>query len=729
MKKDHTGFSIAIFTIISLLLLSTFSVSAAVKTEHPRIWLTTERKAALVSRLNANPPSAQNLRNWCRDHIDEDLSGYTQSRATPTLNAVNYALMYQLTGNTTYAARAVEIIEYIFAHPYNGYTIDTWIQFDNYYSDRYLMPPVAIVLDWCWDYMSSTQRQNFIAQLDTWCADLMNGNAWAWDEPSGNYFYGHLWALLTSAYAMYGHNSNAPDYLDRAHLMLDQGIKYTRGEEVIWDYMGNYTGRANGGLWNEGTSYGCVDNEFICASVLAVRSAETDMADYPEQGFPFPNEVIQFYIHALYPSGDHTYADGDGASWGGIGPTTRVPILLCTALADPQHTSYGKYWLDRHTSRSSVDYKLYLEFMWYPEEAQPTDYRGSINTHYFCEGSQVLFWRSGWETDDTWMAFRIGLLNTGHAHNGLGNFIIYDEGYLVTDRAAETGNVMDFEDIHHNVLYIPPTVDKRLYWGASEIEHYEVTSEYLYLAGDMSPVYNAQPDYRENTTEVKEREFFLLKDERVLLVMDRGKTFDPSVDKIFQLYLHNQASPSEDDYIVDNGNTELIIHTAYPDNVDTSLDQYGTPRMRVTTPTSQAEKTFLNIFKISEAGEFLQSSDVSVTGSDMIGTAFVGNTIDSDFLVMFSNNITGGPVTDNNITASFTGFGNYILAYVMNMQPNTPYYYSDNHVDSSIELTISTSDLGADGPVTSSAGGVLILGIQPGENPAPPETIGGVKIH
>ncbi|MBD3178781.1 MAG: hypothetical protein GF417_03850 [Candidatus Latescibacteria bacterium] len=728
MSKERGICTVAFLTVLAF-IISAAPLSAAVKTEHPRIWLTDQRKALLIDRLNDNTAAAQNLRNWCDSHINESLSGYTESRAVPTLKAINYALMYQLTGNTSYGDRAIEIIEHILANPYSNYTIDEWIGFDNYYTDRYLIPPVAIVLDWCWDHMSSSRRDEFISQLDTWAADLMTGAPWGWEDPSVNYFYGHCWALLTTAYAIHGHNSNAPGYLEHALLMLDEGIKYTKGEESIWGYMGNYIGRAKGGLWNEGTSYGCVDNEFIGAAILAVRSAETDKANYPESGFPFANEVIQFYIHALYPSNDHTYADGDGASWGGIGATTRVPILLCTELADAQHTSYSKYWLDSYTTRSTVDYKLYHEFMWYPEEASAADYRGEVDLHYLCEGSQVLFWRSGWGTDDTWMAFRIGLLNTAHALNGLGHFIIYDEGYLVTDKAAETGRSMDVGDVHHNVLFIPPPEEKKLYWGASEIEHYEVTSNYLYLAGDMSPVYNAQPDYRHNTVDVKEREFFLIKDEKVLLVMDRGRSFDSSVDKTFQLYLHEQPTSSDDDYIVDNGNTELIIHTAYPDNVNTGFDEYGTPRMRVTTSASELSKTFLHLFKLSESGEFLQNSDVNVSGADMIGTAFVGNTLDSDFMVMFSNNITGGPVTDDPVTADFAGFGNYILAYVLNMQPNTDYYYSDTHVDSSIELVISTSDLGAEGPVTSSPEGVLILGIQPGENPAPPPAPTGTKIH
>lgn len=729
MRTERRIHIVAFLIIVSTILLSASFLSATVKTTHPRIWLTDERKAVLIERFNSNTIAAQNLASWCDGHIYEDLSGYTESRSIPTLKAINYALMYQLTGDTDYADRAIEIIEYLFAHPYSGYTIDTWIQFDHYYSDRYLMPPVAIVLDWCWDHMSSIQRNSFISQLDTWAADLMAGNAWAWEEPSGNYYFGHMWAMLTTAYALHGHVTGGQSYLDRALLMLGEGIKYTKGEDCIWGYMGNYTGRSNGGLWNEGTSYGCVDNEFISAAVLAVRSAEPDKENYPESGFPFPNEVIQFYIHALYPSGDHTYSDGDGATWSGVGPTTRVPILLCTALADPQWASYGKYWLDAHTTPSTWDYKLYLEFMWYPEEVAPADYRPAIDKHYFARGSQVLFWRSGWDVDDTWMAFRIGVLNTGHAQNGLGHFIVYDKGNLVVNKADITNNGMEIGDVHHNVLFVPPVEEKRLYWGCSEIEHLEDNPFYLYLAGDMSPVYNAQPDYRNNTVDVKEREFFILKEEKILLVMDRGRSFDPSVDKTFQLYLHEQAVASGSDYRVSNGSSDLIVHTAYPDDASVGLDTYGVPRMRVTTAASELEKTFLHLLKVTGPGGSLQTFGVDATGANMIGTVIDGDNLNYDYLVMFSNDIAGGPVTEEIFRAVFTSFGNYIVGYVLNLEPNTEYYYSDSHAGLSVELVISKNDLGADGPVVSSENGVLILGIQPGENPAPPPPPGGMGIR
>jgi hypothetical protein len=719
--------TIAFLIFMFVIPLAPSHASATVKADHPRIWMTDARKTTLVNRLNRNTAQAQSLRNWCDNNMSEDLSRYSESRAVPALNAINYALMYQLTGNAAYGNRAIAIVEYLFGHPYSGYTIDTWISFDWYYTDRYLVPPVAIVLDWCWDIMSTDQRNTFISQLDRWAASMMTGDPWAWNEPSGNYFFGHTWALLTIAYAIYGHTATAQTYLDRALLMLGEGIKYAKGEETIWDFMGNYTGRAKGGLWNEGTSYGCVDNEFICASILAVRSAETDKQNYPASGFPFANEVIQYYINALQPSDHRTYIDGDGASSGELGATVRVPILLCTALADAPFIGYCKYWLDTQTSPATNDYKLYQEFMWYPDEATASDYRGIIDTHYLCEGTRVLFWRSGWGENDTWMAFRIGILNAGHAQNGLGHFTIFNRGYLVTDKAFETQNGQEIDDVDHNVLYIAPAeANKRLYWGASVINHYQVTSDYLYFAGDMSPIYNAQPDYRNNTVQHKDREFLLIKGEKVLAIMDRGTSFNMNVDKIWQMYFHNQAVASGSAYRSSNGNADVVVKTAYPSTAQAFFDVYGAPRMRVTTPEAAASKQFLHLLKVTSPGGAFQTTPVTVSGAAVAAGAFSASTDALDYLIAFSADPSGTPpATTYNLT--FTRLHSEIAGYIANLSPNTVYYIGGSTAGATGTVTVSRTMISGAVAHQSDADGFIFCKVNLGEAeqpPPPPHPVG-----
>jgi len=717
-----------IFLLISLTIpvLTIGNAEAEVKAEHPRIWLTPELKSTLQDRLSRNTENARALKSWCDNHLNDALSNYRDSRGVMALKAINHALMYQLTGDETYGNRAITIVLYLLDNPYSGYTTDTWIEFDNFYTDRYLVPTVAIVYDWCYPLLTPDSKEKISSQLDRWATRIINSEPWSFYDPSNNYYYGHMWALLTTGYAIYGDNSNAQTYIDYARdVMLAEGIKYTRGEEIAWETMGNRTGRAKGGLWNEGTSYGCVNNEFICSAVNAVMSAEG--TEYPQ--FTFPSEVVKFYIYATYPSGDRTYSDGDGAVRGTLDATVRVPILLCASLADQQTRQHAQFFLNNHIPNSTRDYKLYNEFIWYDDVLPALDYRGSIPDAYLAEGSQVLLWREGWAENDCWMAFRIGLLNTDHAHNGLGNFIIYKNGYLATDKAAELGESMWYSDIHHNVLYIPPTEDKKLYWGASVIEHYRNTSGYLYYAGDMTGVYTAQPDYRRNTVSHKEREFFLIKQDMLLFIMDRGESFDAGVDKIFQIYLHNPAERDGSFYRSSNGSNDLLIQTVYPSDAVITLDEYGMPRYRATTQEAVRVKTFLNVLKVSSPGENLYTADVSVDGANVVASLVRSAGQALDYLVAFSKNIDGNPPGVQTYSMTFDRFNNRVLFFIMNNRPSTPYYISYSSSGSRTTITISSNSQEGEYQVMSDEEGVLSIDINFSgeEQPVPPIT--GVELN
>ena len=453
MKHFLRNMAIGCAALSVLALFGRSEARAAVRAEHPRIWLTPEFKTTLIARYARNTESANRLRTWCDAHMNDDLSTYIVNRAGEMGRAANYALMYQLTGNTVYANRAVQIIEYAFANPYGSYTIDTWIEFDNFYTTRFLVPPVAIVLDWCYDAMTPTQRSTFVAQLDRWAARIMTADQWAWHDPSNNYYYGYLWALVSAGYAIYGHNANAQQYIDYARgTMLDQAIKFTKGEQIMWELYGTTVGRAKGGMWNEGTSYGFADYAFLFSSVNAVKSAE----GLPYSDFTFPNEAIKFLIYAKHPSGTNMYSEGDG-TWGVVDERRRIGALLAVSLATGNEQRYGQHWVNTYVPAGFWEsYKYYNEFIWYEDQLAGLDYRGALPDYYYIEGNQILFWRNSWNQDATWLSMKLGVLNTDHGHNGLGDITIFKNDFLATDKAAETSDGMLSGDIHHNVLYIPP---------------------------------------------------------------------------------------------------------------------------------------------------------------------------------------------------------------------------------------------------------------------------------
>ncbi len=725
MNRTVSGLIQALLIVNILLLSNAADLKAQVGDSHPRIWLNSETRPALIERYNRNTTNAGRLRSWCDTNMSASLAGYVDSRALGMLKAVNYALMYQLTGNTAYSSRAVQIIEYGLDNPYTGYTADNWPGFDNFYTDRYLVPAAALVLDWCYNAMTSTQRTRFVAQLDYWANYIISSAPWAWQDASNNYYYGHAWALLTTGYAIYGHNANAQRYIDQARMMLTEGVKYTNGEEVAWAVSDNTTGRANGGMWNEGTSYGGVNYEFIFSLVLAVRSAE-DPGAHPD--FNFPEEAVLFHIYATNPGGDYILSEGDGAGTMTITDKIRVPVLFAIALSDGAEKNYGQYWVNHYSANTTSDYKLYNEFIWYDDGLQEINYDGILPDHYHTDGSQILIWREGWREDDCWISMRIGLLNTDHAHNGLGNFVIYENGALAPDKATETGQNELVSDIHHNVLNIQLSEDRKLYWGASVIEHFFNNSDYLYYAGDMSDPYLAQPDYRNNTVSHKEREFLLLKKEKTLVVMDRGTSYNAATDKAFQVYLKNAPTQSGGSYRTTNGVSDLLIRTAWPVGATFSTGTNGLPYLQVRVPGVVNSSSFLHLLKVAQAGGSLNASQVTSSRIGMVASAFQSGSDPVDYLVGFSNDPEGDPFTLNDVSFAFNRYSEVVKVYICNLPPNTTFYLAGTADGASASVTVSRSALGEGTSAMSDGEGVLFAPVSFGEDLLPPPVPGGVGI-
>ncbi|MBN1883918.1 MAG: hypothetical protein JW876_00170 [Candidatus Krumholzibacteriota bacterium] len=725
------SFCTTLVLLVSLAGASLAPALGAVRQDHPRIWLTDERIAALNDRMNRNTTNAHRLESWCDSHMGDALSGYIDSRAIGMLKAVNYALMYQLdpASNGRYAQRAVQIIEYAFDNPYSSYTLNTWLAYDNYYLSRYLMSSVAITVDWCYDWLAANRPDalaRFSNQLDAWATTIMTGAGFAWNDPSNNFYYGHMWALLTSGYALYGDNPDAELWLARARdVMLPEAIHYTRGEQIPWYTWDNRTGRAKGGMWNEGTAYGNVDNELISSTILAVQSAE-GIAGNEYEEFVWPDEVIRFYLHATYPTGDHLIAEGDDTGQVPLNPKVRVPLLFMVHLSDSQWKNYGQYWLNNNASQDYYDYKLYNEFIWYDDRLGQVDYRSALadSNFYYLEGTQILLYRSGWGPNDTWASFRAGVNNTDHGLNGFGNFILYRGGYLATDKAPELDDRFLESDVHHNCLYIPLESDRKLFWGASTIKHRRETGSYYYFAADLSGPYLAQPDYRDNVVEHKEREFFLLTGEGSVVVMDRGRSYDEGRQKYFQVYTHTTAVPDGPDYRMTNGSADMVIHTAWPQGseVTRGIDTYGMPRFRAYDPSPDRTETFLHVMKTAAAGGPFTSVAVTPGRPDlMVGAAFGSDIPQLGYLVAFSNAIDGATPGDA-VDFTFARPWSTLRLYAMNLAPNATYYVSLSTTETTATVGFSRSFSASAQRMTTNEDGILFAQIPLGEAPAPPAT-------
>jgi hypothetical protein len=466
-------------------------------------------------------------------------------------------------------------------------------------------------------------------------------------------------------------------------------------------------------MWSSGTHHGNAASEHLFSAMLAELSAEGVV----HEGFDFPSEVVRFNIHATCPGGGCTHAEGDGAL-GTLGPATRIPVLMAMALSDASTRGHGQFWVDAATTptTTATPYRLFSEFIWYDEDQVPVDYTPTIGNSLWAEGTQTLLWRSGWGDDALWITMRIGLLGTDHAHNGLGHFTVYRNGWLVADRGIEDADGSLHGDEHHNVLYVPPadpSDEGRLYWGASTIEHLSVNMAYAYLAGDMSDVYAAQPPSRSNTVSHKEREFFLVSGAQTLFVMDRGASFDAAHDKIFQLHFAADPVVTSAGHRASGTGADLVVHTAHPAGASGAVETAEGHRLRVTTTDSTQAKSFLHVLRVVDSGAGALLVPVASTEAEVLATAVGSADGSADTVVTFSGDPEGDPPGAASWTLSLDLTGTLVRCFFLDLDPATTYYVVHALTGSALDVTVSTTDPGSATSHTPNEHGILSFEFTP----------------
>src|SRR5207249_21264 len=119
-----------------------------------RIWLTTDTLTRLKALAATGSPGWLAFKSDC-DSFLTSTSGYDTS-------VQNYALAYQVTGDTRYADKVISIMQIFVDRGMDAITGDA------YYYTRSVLPAMAIGYDWCYDRLSPAQRAAFRAQMEQW---------------------------------------------------------------------------------------------------------------------------------------------------------------------------------------------------------------------------------------------------------------------------------------------------------------------------------------------------------------------------------------------------------------------------------------------------------------------------------------------------------------------------------------------------------------------------------
>jgi len=230
-------------------------------------------------------------------------------------------------------------------------------------------------------------------------------NRWSRNNPANNYY--HSFIVATTVYAIATNDTEWLDWLKTDRLKL------------LFDY---YNRTPDGGS-REGTGYGESHREVFR---IAKMWRDYDGTEVIPQSFI--DGSIRFWVHAICPGsnaiapiGDQTRSKGrvDGYHcdiFDNALQLAKAPDAI--ALAKWQIGQFMKQGL---CFKSHVFRKLVLRD--YPEEAMPEN----VPLLYDAQGAGVLFARTSWEADATFVFFLAGIHDEAHQHDDQGAFAVWSD--------------------------------------------------------------------------------------------------------------------------------------------------------------------------------------------------------------------------------------------------------------------------------------------------------------
>lgn len=441
------------------------------------------------------------------------------------------ALLWQLTGQTSYRSAAVSAVDAFVASEealVSGGDRPQ-VAFDSYLEVGPIVGDVMLVYDWCFDALSASQRTRWLAYANqaiwnVWHPDdaVWGGNSFPWsgwsiDNPSNNYYYSFLRATMLFGLAAHGEHAAAFDYLDffRVTKIEDQLVPTFESDLV-------------GGGSREGTGYGTAMMRLFELYDLWQGSTGENIADLTSH----TRASLLHMFHAVVPTLDRLAPTGDHSrdSTAALFDYHRHYVQLLAALyPNDRLAPRARYFL----SHSSVP-TMSQQFMWvydflYDGGTTATSI-ADLGRAYYASGPGELYNRSSWDTNATWVNLIAGPYTESHAHQDQGSLMFYKGEWLAYDPNIESHSGIYQEVQAHNLVKI---VD-----GGTAIRQWEGTTSsmlavhrgttWLHAAADLTAAYDG-----DSRVQGVQREIVHLEPD-VVVVFDRVQT-SASTQQVWQL--------------------------------------------------------------------------------------------------------------------------------------------------------------------------------------------------
>jgi hypothetical protein len=596
------------------------------KQGHPRIWITDARLARWRDYANRNTSRYQTLKTTADAVLNSGLaaSSYFYSDLVPL------AAMYQITGNSAYADRAIAIM----TTSSDCAVSSNHLSRDSYFDVRDHLPAITLTRDWCDARMSTANKQ----QVDTW---LMNraDETWADTNPSrsgdfgmfdasSNYWVG-FWMTLPAAEVVYGDGfdtvtTGTTSSPDRAayHTWLGRISKYrsyARPYFLDWGAGGTYIGA-------EGTNY---DSTQRTALILDGESTAVGDDLLNLDGTSWANDSLLFKIYTTTPDLNKRWTFGTQAnsSLGTMNFYDRQRMLFIGATtANTTYAGYAKYWLNTISPSTSGSGEAGAwEFLYWNEDSPATNY-SLLPLSYFAPGPGILMKRSDWTSNASMWSIRAGRLRNNHQTRDENGFLLWRGGYLLgSAQSWSQGGALEDTVFQNNW-----TIGEQQYNGQfpdnsngyASVQAHDVGTDYAFFSGNASGPY----DYSFGAGQLSayNREWAAMGSDTVIFVHDYLISVNAANHKRLILQSPHAFTLSVPGWTTDNGSYRVDGRVLLPSDVvlGASSWNYGAGGalssyyMNIRPGFARAVDTMLLVMQTATVGAVANPTPVLVMSSD-----------------------------------------------------------------------------------------------------------------
>jgi hypothetical protein len=596
-------------------------------------------------------------------------------------------IAYQVTGNTAYASKGIELVDYIASLGVAGMLAPEAI--DSGFPSRSAIYGLAIAYDWLHERLTAKQRAAVIQTINLWF-DWFKRAGFERNGPAyGNYFGGHVMGFGLAGFATEADNPRGPEIV--AHI---GGLFQTHVAPAF------ATGGFAGGYPVEGYVYGSNHFQRLLYYMLAVETA-TGADIISRSGYP--RKIARNLLYSAKPNNwqvsDEAACAGDHA---GVLPAS-LPIVLSSLLAG---TDEGRWMQHFYQNLAAAPHggqvaDSFVQFLFYDRTRPAADYRLTQPTWFHSPGDAHFYRRSSWQPDAVWTSIAGGTTHwAGHQMRGAGHIAMQrGNDYLLVNSGQGKGSTGDFgspqafdlRSWRGNTLFVddfgdylftgPDYLGGQGYWGTTSVLAQDGGGDFGYMKTDLTTAYSIGDRKPWATRSV--RYFyrqFLSMGNGVVVVFDRMRFFKANYIKKLYFHLNPSGGPpviSGDTASIRTGSSALFLRTLMPDAPvlaaaadPVSADDGRTITYRLEISDSVASATFnaLNVLIATRSSTASMPTTIRLQSSNgtMVGALVTDGRVQR--VVLFSAD--GAPQASVRYAADYASrqTGVHVLA---DLVPNT----------------------------------------------------------